>query len=67
MNISRIEFDGNGDAEDDLARLWTEAPPGKRERITIAASDAEARLQEDPEAGSLITNGVHPARALPGL
>jgi len=60
MTIRRIEFDGNGDAENDLARLWTEAPPGTRERITIAANDVEDRLRENPEAGSLITDGVHP-------
>jgi ParE toxin of type II toxin-antitoxin system, parDE len=61
MDISSIEFDGDGDAENDLARLWTQAPVGKRERITVAANDAEVRLLENPEAGSLITDGVHPA------
>ena len=60
MDISSIEFDGDGEAEDDLARLWTEAPVGKRERITVAANDAEVRLRENPEAGSLIIDGVHP-------
>lgn len=60
MDLSRIEFDGNGDAEDDLARLWTEARLGMRKRITIAAKVAEDCLRQNPEAGSLITNGVHP-------
>ena len=60
MDISKIEFDGDGDAEDDLARLWTQAPVGKRERIAIAVNDAEDRPRENPEAGSLITDGVHP-------
>jgi hypothetical protein len=60
MDISTIEFDGNGDAENDLARLWTNAPPGMRGRITVAANDAENCLRENPEAGSLITDGVYP-------
>jgi hypothetical protein len=55
MDISSIEFDGDGDAENDLARLWIEAPAGKRERIAVAANDAEDRLLEDPDAGTLIT------------
>jgi hypothetical protein len=33
MDINTIEFDGNGDAENDLARLWTNAPLGMRGRI----------------------------------
>jgi hypothetical protein len=60
MEIDRIEFDGNGDAENDLARLWTEAPIGMRERIALAANDAEGSLRDRPEAGTLITDGVHP-------
>jgi hypothetical protein len=60
MDIDSIEFDGDGDAENDLARLWIEAPLGKRERIAVAANDAEDSLRENSEAGTLITDGVHP-------
>jgi hypothetical protein len=60
MDISSIEFDGAGDAESDLARLWTQAPVGKRQRVALAANDAEDRLRENPEAGALITDGVDP-------
>ncbi len=60
MDIARIEFDGDGNAENDLARLWIEAPAGKREHIARAALDAEDRLRMNPESGNLITDGVHP-------
>jgi hypothetical protein len=41
----RVEFDGDGNAENDLARLWVDAAEGDRRRITDAASDVESILQ----------------------
>jgi hypothetical protein len=56
----RVEFDGDGNAENDLARLWVDAAEGDRQRITDAAFDVESILQENPRAGDSITNGVSP-------
>jgi hypothetical protein len=38
----RVEFDGEGNAENALARLWIDAAQGDRQRITDAAFDVEA-------------------------
>jgi hypothetical protein len=55
-----IEFDDNGNAESDLARIWVDAPAGERERITKAEDDAERYLRQNPRGGTLITDGIHP-------
>jgi hypothetical protein len=60
MSEVRIEFDADGNAENDLAQIWIDAPVGERERIGASENDAEDRLKVDPDAGILITNGVHP-------
>lgn len=60
MGIGTVEYDGEGNAQNDLARLWCGAAQGKRQRITDAAFEVEDYLKEHAEAGSLITNGVHP-------
>jgi hypothetical protein len=31
----RVEFDGEGNAENTLARLWIDAAQGDRQRITL--------------------------------
>ena len=56
----RVEFDGEGNAENDLARLWIDAEQGDRQRITSAAFEVEAFVEENPQAGVPITNGVNP-------
>ncbi len=56
----RVEFDGEGNAENALARLWIDAAQGDRQRNTDAAFDVEAILEQDPHAGASITNGVSP-------
>jgi hypothetical protein len=56
----RVEFDGEGNAENSLARLWISAEQGDRQRITDAAFDVEAILEQNPHAGVSITNGVSP-------
>ncbi len=60
MPIGSVEYDGEGNAEDDLARLWCDGAQGERQRITDAASQVESILLEFPEAGVAITNGVNP-------
>src|SRR5262249_43372224 len=60
MDYVTIEFDDAGRAESDLARVWIEAQPGERDRITLAEEAAENHLRQDPKAGTLITDGVFP-------
>jgi hypothetical protein len=60
MHIRSVEYDGDGNAESDLARLWCNGGQGERQRITDAAFKAELILLEFPEAGIAITNGVNP-------
>jgi hypothetical protein len=55
-----IEFDREGNAENNLARLWIDAAQGDLQRITDAAFDVEEILQENPLAGAPNTNGVSP-------
>ena len=60
MEDAIIEFDDEGNAESDLARIWVDAPTGERDRITKAEDDAESYLKQNPKGGTLITDGVHP-------
>ena len=38
------------DAESELARLWLDAVPEQRRRVTIAANEIDHRLRIDPQA-----------------
>ncbi|MFI5460045.1 MAG: hypothetical protein ACHRXM_31895 [Isosphaerales bacterium] len=58
MPISTVEYDGDGNARDDLARLWSDAEQGDRQRITDAAFEVEDYLKANPYKGTVITNGV---------
>jgi hypothetical protein len=60
MHIRAVEYDGEGNAENDLARLWCAAVQGDRQRITVAAQKVEECLLDNPQAGIPITNGVTP-------
>jgi hypothetical protein len=60
MYIRAVEYDGEGNAEGDLARLWCDAAQGERQRITDAAFKVEALLLDRPEDGIAITNGINP-------
>ena len=44
-----VEFDDAGHAASDLARIWVDASPGERSRITKAAHDVENVLAQNPQ------------------
>jgi hypothetical protein len=60
MPLRQVEFDGRGQAEADLARLWCAGKQGERNRITKAAAGAEKHLRKHPDSGKPLTNGVNP-------
>jgi hypothetical protein len=60
MSMFVVEFDDAGHAADELAQLWLDASPGERSRITTASHDVEKALEQNPQLGTLVTNGPYP-------